>query len=146
MYSSSPAPLRVAKSMGFSGTPQKHMGSPYGTRGTYTIRDPYHSQSRIPKDMGVEPKIGGFYPQNGWFIMENPMNKRMIWGENHLFLETPILGIVWVPLTIRGSHVLGVPAPLTKTSSSCCCLSRTRPGGSWLLPCLLVHSRRSTHQ
>ncbi len=26
--------------------------------------------------MGVEPKIGGFAPQNGWwFIMENPMNK-----------------------------------------------------------------------
>ena len=28
--------------------------------------------------MGVEPKIG--VPQNGWFIMENPMNKWMIWG------------------------------------------------------------------
>ena len=25
------------------------------------------------------PKIGG-KPQNGWFIMENPMNKWMIWG------------------------------------------------------------------
>ena len=23
--------------------------------------------------MGVEPKIGGFYPQNGWFIMDNPI-------------------------------------------------------------------------
>ena len=26
--------------------------------------------------MGVEPKIGGFYPQNGWFyrfVMENPI-------------------------------------------------------------------------
>ena len=28
----------------------------------------------------VFPKIG--VPQNGWFIMENPMNKWMIWGEN----------------------------------------------------------------
>ena len=27
---------------------------------------------------GVFPKIG--VPQNGWFIMENPMNKWMIWG------------------------------------------------------------------
>ena len=24
-------------------------------------------------DMGVEPKIGDFTPQNGWFIMENPI-------------------------------------------------------------------------
>ena len=23
--------------------------------------------------MGVNPKIGGFYPQNGLFIMENPI-------------------------------------------------------------------------
>ena len=37
--------------------------------------------------MGVEPKI--VVPQNGWFIMENPMNKWMIWGYK-LFLETPI--------------------------------------------------------
>ena len=29
-------------------------------------------------------------PQNGRFIMENPMNKWMIWGENPLFLETSI--------------------------------------------------------
>ena len=29
--------------------------------------------------MGVNPKIGVFTPQNGWFIREN-----------HLFLETPI--------------------------------------------------------
>ena len=36
---------------------------------------------------GVFPKIG--VPQNGWYIMENPMNKWMIWGENPLFLETP---------------------------------------------------------
>ncbi len=31
------------------------------------------------------PKIG-VGPQNGWFIMENPMNKWMIWGENPRFL------------------------------------------------------------
>ena len=36
----------------------------------------------------VFPKIG--VPQNGWFIMENPVNKRMIWGVFPLFLETPM--------------------------------------------------------
>ena len=34
------------------------------------------------------PKIG--IPQNGWFIMENPIKIRMIWGVFPLFLETPI--------------------------------------------------------
>ena len=40
--------------------------------------------------MGVEPKIGGFFPTK-WMvkILENPMNKWMIWGY-HFFLETPI--------------------------------------------------------
>ena len=32
------------------------------------------------------PKIG--VPQNGWFIMENPMNKWMIWGFSHIFGST----------------------------------------------------------
>ena len=36
----------------------------------------------------VFPKIGA--PQNEWFIMENPMNKWIIWGENPLFSETSI--------------------------------------------------------
>ena len=39
-------------------------------------------------DVWVLPKI--VVPQNGWFIVENPMNKWMIWGETPLFLETPI--------------------------------------------------------
>ena len=38
----------------------------------------------------VFPKIG-VGPQNGWFIMENPIKKWMIWGVFPLFLETPIL-------------------------------------------------------
>ena len=41
--------------------------------------------------MGVEPKIGVVNPLK-WMvkIVENPMNKWMIWGETPLFLETPI--------------------------------------------------------
>ena len=36
----------------------------------------------------VFPKIK--VPQNGWFIMDFPLLKLMIWGENPLFLETSI--------------------------------------------------------
>ena len=39
--------------------------------------------------LGVEPKIGGFYPQNGWFIRKNPMNKWMIWGYQPYFWKHP---------------------------------------------------------
>ena len=40
------------------------------------------SSEVISPDLGVEPKIEGFYPQNGWWIFHgsNPMNKWMIWG------------------------------------------------------------------
>ena len=31
-------------------------------------------------------------------IMENPMNKWMIWGENHLFLDTPIYRVTLICL------------------------------------------------
>ena len=38
--------------------------------------------------MGVEPKIGGFYPQNGWFISWKTLLKLMIWGY-HYFWKHP---------------------------------------------------------
>ena len=38
--------------------------------------------------MGVEPKIGGFYPQNGWFIRENPI-KNGRFGETPIFWKHP---------------------------------------------------------
>ena len=35
---------------------------------------PYRSvESSVLVDIWLFPKIGGFYPQNGWFIMENPI-------------------------------------------------------------------------
>ena len=34
------------------------------------------------------PKIG-VSPQNGWFVMENPMNKWMIWGAHPYFWKHP---------------------------------------------------------
>ena len=40
--------------------------------------------------VGVEPKIGGFDPPK-WMvkIMENPMNKWMIWGAHPYFWKHP---------------------------------------------------------
>ena len=39
--------------------------------------------------LDVEPKIGGKNPKWMVKIMENPVNKWMVWGENPIFLETP---------------------------------------------------------
>ena len=44
----------------------------------------------------LNPKIGGFDPPK-WMvkIVENPMNKWMIWGYIPLFLETPMCIFGW---------------------------------------------------
>ncbi len=43
---------------------------------------------QLTKYMGVEPKIGVPYPQNGWFIMENLIEMDDLGVP--LYLETPI--------------------------------------------------------
>ena len=45
--------------------------------------------SQTSHAMGVEPKIGVKPPQNGWFIMENPIKMDDLGGPP-LFLETPL--------------------------------------------------------
>ena len=57
-----------------------------------------HFVTRLPRQglytnalfLGVEPKIGGFPWKWMVKIMEKPIKHGMIWGENPLFLETPI--------------------------------------------------------
>ena len=44
--------------------------------------------------MDVEPKIGGFYPQNGWFIMENPIKMDDLGGFPPIFGNTHILSCI----------------------------------------------------
>ena len=50
--------------------------------------DVYEHLSWLAIYMGVEPKIGGFYPQNGWFIRENPI-KNGRFGETPIFWKHP---------------------------------------------------------
>ena len=55
-----------------------------------------YRSSTNSSQMGVEPKIGGKPPKWMVKIMENPMNKWMIWGETPLFLETPIYIYIYI--------------------------------------------------
>ena len=58
--------------------------------------------------MDVELKIGG--KPSKWMvkIMENPMNKWMIWGETPLFLETPIY--FWIESQKPAFETVGDPS------------------------------------
>ena len=49
--------------------------------------------------MGVEPKIVGIFPQNGWFIMENLIKMDDLGGKNPYF---------WVDTYVRTSES-GIP-------------------------------------
>ena len=49
--------------------------------------------TKKPKDIGVEPKMGGNPPKWMVYFMENPIKHGMIWGVSPLFLETPIYPI-----------------------------------------------------
>ena len=55
------------------------------------LQGPPRRSRKLKIMIWVFPKIG--VPQNGWFIMENPL-KWMIWGYIPLFSETPIWVVV----------------------------------------------------
>ena len=73
-----------------------------------TIPTPYGASIKVPLDLlfwgDPEVKFDVFFqvdviiwvfskigvPQNGWFIVENPMNKWMIWGY-HYFWKHPYI-------------------------------------------------------
>ena len=61
-------------------------------------------------------KIG--VPQNGWFIMENPINPWMIWGEPPLFSETSICLRHNFAATKRSPPRRSRPRPQSKSSSA----------------------------
>ena len=54
----------------------------------------------LGKYMGVEPKIGGFYPQNGWFCSWKPLWKWMIWGVSPYFWKHPYIFSVNLSLSL----------------------------------------------
>ena len=66
----------------------------------------------------VFPKIG--VPQNGWFIMGNPMNKWMIWGFSHIFwVDTQIYHTLHESYGgFRGFGIFGAPKTGDETAGA----------------------------
>ena len=76
------------------GATLKHLG---GERNSYMgIYDGYWKCQTYRIYMDVEPKIGGFYPQNGWFISWKSLVLNGWFGGKFIFLETPI----WIYLLL----------------------------------------------
>ena len=75
-------------------------GSP--TAITHEKKGHIHGKTKPNLQTWVFPKIGGKNPKWMVKIMENPMNKWMIWGENPLFSETSIFGHMFQPLSLQG--------------------------------------------
>ncbi len=82
---------------------QKQLNPSFRERRFLSFAGYFHKKNSPPGMNGfplwVFPKIGG--PQNGWFIMENPMNKWMIWGENPLFWVDTLIPKWWFGSNLR---------------------------------------------
>jgi len=69
---------------------------------THEKKGHIHGKTKPNLQTWVFPKIGGKNPKWMVKIMENPMNKWMIWGENPLFSKTSIFGHMFQPLSLQG--------------------------------------------
>ena len=87
----------------------------------------------------VFPKIG--VPQNEWFVMENPINPWMIWGEfSHYFWITSIYRLLtWQSPNSPTTSVTLFQRPTTSTSGSAPFRSRSYTQG--VLTYLLMATR-----
>ena len=72
------------------------------------VQPPSRFQYYHPLYNWVFPKIG--VPQNGWFIIENPINPWMIWGENPTILGNIQL---WNQNTLHDSMLSSQNSPFS---------------------------------
>ena len=76
--------------MSYGTTPPRRGGLPKRSE-KLRIQNGARHVTTLKTNMGVEPKIGGFPPQNGWFISWKPPIKMDDLGGFPIFLETPTL-------------------------------------------------------